>query len=80
VQTFVESSIKKGTSKDPVASLRGILKRFVTAFSGQRVANIVGDDIESWLDSLKVSPISVNSYRTLLHPLLACAVKRRLCP
>lgn len=79
-EAFIESRIKNGISDRHRVSLRCLFKRFVAAFPGERVADITPEGIESWLDALNVSPITVNSYRTLLHSLFAYGVKKRVCP
>lgn len=79
-ENFIESRVKNGSGGRHLVSLRCLFKRFVGAFEGQPVNEITPEAIESWLDGLNVSAITVNSYRTLLHSLFAYGVKKRVCP
>jgi integrase len=79
-QGYIASRSKNECSKRHLTSLRCLYKRFTDAFTGQRACDIGPEAIEAWFDGLRVSPITVNSYRTLLHALFGYAVKKRLCP
>jgi integrase len=65
-----------GASKRYIEDLRSRLMRFAQRFDGQLVATITGKEIDDWLRSLKVSPLTRNNFRTVLVVMFNYAIQR----
>jgi len=78
-ELFLASREKKNRSAKHVDSLRRIFNRFGEAFRMARLADITANEIEDWLESLSVGPVTFNTYRTLLHSLYGFAVQKKYC-
>jgi integrase len=77
---FQDSRVMLGRSDKHVSTLRRFLARFTAGVGDKAAADITPDEIEVWLGGLGVGPVTVNSYRTLLHSLFAYGVVKRMCP
>lgn len=53
------------------------LSRFGRSFGGRLIADLSADEVEGWLDSLGVEPVSWNNERRYLHLLWAFALARQ---
>jgi integrase len=60
-----------------LSNLRGTLGRFTAKIGQMRANDFKPEDAEGWLYSLKVGPVSVNSYRRLLHAVFQYATDRK---
>ncbi len=78
-ELFLASRTKLQRSAKHLTSLRCLFKRFGASFPKERLADLTSDQIESWLHDLNVGPVTVNSYRTLLHSLFEYALRKKLC-
>ncbi|MEI9999782.1 MAG: site-specific integrase [Verrucomicrobiota bacterium] len=78
-ETFLASRTKLQRSAKHLTSLRCLFKRFGASFPKDRLADLTSDQVEDWLHDLNVGPVTVNSYRTLLHSLFEFAVRKKLC-
>jgi integrase len=76
---FLASRAKLQRSKKHLTSLRCLFKRFGASFPKERVSDLTSDQVEDWLHELNVGPVTVNSYRTLLHSLFEYALRKKLC-
>jgi integrase len=73
---YQASREKRGISERHTNTLRQVLGRFTASLGGKSAALLTPEDIEGWLHSLCVSPISVNSYRRLLNAVFQYAADR----
>lgn len=64
---------KKGKSARYQDDLRLKLTRLEKDFVGRTIAEIGQDEVEHWLDSLAVAPVTYNNFRRVLHLLWAFA-------
>jgi hypothetical protein len=78
-EVFLASRTKLQRSKKHLTSLRCLFKRFGASFPTERLADLTSDQVDGWLHDLKVGPVTVNSYRTLLHSLFEFALRKKLC-
>jgi integrase len=76
VDNLVEAKEKDGASQRHVDDLRSRLNIFAEKFDGQQVATITSAEIDDWLRSLKVSPVTRNHYRRLIVLAFNFAVQR----
>lgn len=65
----------KGLSKRHTDDLRTQLRKFADKFDGQPVATITKDEINGWLRSLNVGPVTQNKYRRLVIYLFNVAMQ-----
>jgi integrase len=66
VNELVATKEKDGASVRHISDLRSRLKIFAKKFDGQMVATITTKQIDDWLRSLPVSPVTRNHYRRLI--------------
>ena len=66
VKELVAAKEKDGASERHVSDLRSRLNIFAKKFDGQPVATITRSEIDDWLRSLTVSPVTRNHYRRLI--------------
>jgi integrase len=59
--------------------LRNRLERFAREFGERKIAGLSAEEIESWLRSLAVGPLSRNTFWLRLHVLFEFAKRRRWC-
>jgi integrase len=78
-ELFLASRAKLQRSQKHLTSLRCLFKRFGASFPKERVSDLTSDQVEDWLHDLNVGPVTVNSYRTLLHSLFEYALRKKLC-
>jgi integrase len=76
VRELVAVKEKDGASKRHVDDLRSRLNIFAEKFDGQMVATITSAEIDDWLRSLPVSPVTRNHYRRLIVLAFNYAVQR----
>jgi integrase len=76
VKELVTAKEKDGKSVRHVNDLRNRLNIFAAKFDGQMVAEITGAEIDDWLGSLPVSPVTRNHYRRLIVLAFNFAVRR----
>jgi integrase len=76
---FIASRTKLRRSEKHLTSLRCLFKRFGASFPKERLSDLTSDQIDVWLHDLKVGPVTVNSYRTLLHSLFEFALRKKFC-
>jgi integrase len=79
VTTFIESKRRDGIALRYEQELRSRIGHFVRAFPKRNVATITAIEVDDWLRSLNVAPLSRNNCRRVLHVLFAYAVQRRFC-
>jgi integrase len=78
-KAFQESRVTLGRSQKHLTTLRRFFVRFCASFGSKAAADITPDEIEKWLNGLGVGPVTINSYRTLLHSLFEYGVTKRMC-
>ena len=66
VKELVAAKERDGASQRHVDDLRSRLNIFAEKFDGQPVATITSAEIDDWLRSLNVSPVTRNHYRRLI--------------
>jgi integrase len=76
VKELVAAKEQDGASVRHVCDLRSRLNIFAEKFNGQPVATITTAEIDDWLRSLKVSPVTRNHYRRLIVLAFNFAVQR----
>jgi integrase len=76
VSELVTAKERDGASKRHVSDLRSRLNIFAQKFDGQPVATITGAEIDDWLRSLPVSPVTRNHYRRLIVLAFNFAMRR----
>jgi integrase len=78
-KAFEESRQTLGRSRKHISTLRRFFLRFCLGMGNKAAADITPDEIETWLHGLGTGPVTINSYRTLLHSLFAYGVSKRMC-
>jgi integrase len=78
-ELFLASRERLQRSRKHLDSLRRLFNRFGASFPKERLADLTSDQIDGWLHGLGVGPVTINSYRTLLHTLFAFAMRKKLC-
>jgi integrase len=78
-KAFEESRQTLGRSRKHISTLRRFFVRFCLGMGNKAAADITPDEIETWLHGLGTGPVTINSYRTLLHSLFAYGVSKRMC-
>jgi integrase len=68
---------KKGRSSRYQDDMRLRLSKFSQHFDGTDIAEISRENVEEWLDSLEVAPVTYNNFRRLLHVLWSFAVDKQ---
>src|SRR5262245_8183299 len=76
VRELVTAKGHDGASARHVSDLRSRLNIFAKKFDGQPVATITSREIDDWLRSLNVSPVTRNHYRRLIILAFNFAVDR----
>jgi integrase len=76
VKELIAAKKADGLSVSHVIDLRSRLSKFADKFDGQPVATITSGNIEDWLRSLPVSPVSRNNFRKVTVLAFNFAVKR----
>jgi integrase len=76
VKELVAAKEKDGASVRHVDDLRVRLSRFAEKFDGQMVATITSGEIDDWLRSLDVSPVTRNNFRRLVVLMFNFAIGR----
>jgi integrase len=76
VNELVAAKEQDGASQRHVDDLRSRLNIFAEKFNGQPVATVTSAEIDDWLRSLKVSPVTRNHYRRLIVLAFNFAVQR----
>lgn len=79
-EKFIASRSKLQRSEKHLDSLRRLFIRFGESFPTERLSDLTSDQVEGWLHDLKVGPVTVNTYRSLLHSLFEFGVRKKLCP
>src|SRR5262249_22834890 len=77
VKELLAAKKADGASQPHLVDLRVRLNKFAEKFDGKPVATITSAEIDDWLRSLPVSPVSRNNYRRLVVLAFNFAVKRR---
>jgi integrase len=76
VRQLLAKKEKHGASVRHLGDLRVRLTKFAEKFDGQKVGTITTGEIEDWLDSLSVAPVTRNNFRRLVILMFNYAVKR----
>jgi len=76
VKELVAAKESDGASRRHLDDLRSRLNIFAEKFNGQPVATITSAEIDDWLRSLNVSPVTRNHYRRLIVLAFNFAVQR----
>lgn len=76
VNELIAAKKADGLSASHLNDLRSRLKKFADKFDGQPMATITNANIEDWLRSLPVSPVSRNNFRKVTVLAFNFAVKR----
>jgi integrase len=77
VSELVTAKERDGASARHVSDLRSRLNAFAQKFDGQPVATITSAEIDDWLRSLPVSPVTRNHYRRLVILAFNFAIGRK---
>ena len=77
VRELVAAKKADGASMCHLSDLRSRLNIFAKEFDGQMVATITSAEIDDWLRSLNVSPVTRNHYRRLIILAFNFAVQRK---
>ena len=75
VKKLIAAKKKDGASKRHLQDLSSRLNRFAKEFDGQMVATITSAQIDDWLRSLAVSPITRNNFRRVVIAMFNYAVR-----
>jgi integrase len=59
--------------------MRAIFKRFKGAFAGRLIAEITAAEIDDWLRSIPLEPLTRNNHRRVISMLFSYAMLRRYC-
>jgi integrase len=76
VKELVAAKEKDGASVRHVGDLRVRLDKFAEKFDGKMVATITSGEIDDWLRSLNVSPVTRNNFRRLVVLMFNFAIGR----
>src|SRR5262249_48226192 len=76
VKELLAAKQADGASKAHLRDLRGRLNIFADAFDGKPVSSITTAELDDWLRSLNVAPLTRNHYRRLLILLFNFAIQR----
>jgi integrase len=76
VKEIIDAKKADGLSERHVNDLRSRLNIFADKFDGKPVATITNPEIEDWLRSLKVSPVTRNNFRKVTVLAFNFAVRR----
>jgi integrase len=79
IRELVENRRAAGASARYCKDLRLRLTRFCAAFPDRTLADISTAEIDTWLASLNLAPLSRNTYRLRLGTLFAFGMTRRWC-
>lgn len=69
-EEFLAIKRQDNVSRKYLADLRSKVGRFVAAFDGRLVCNLTSADVERWIRSLDIGPVSRESYRRNVSTLL----------
>jgi integrase len=74
-------TVKKtdGKSAGYLKAMRAIFKRFTGAFAGRLVAEITAAEIDDWLRSIPLEPLTRNNHRRVVSMMFSYAMLRRYC-
>jgi integrase len=75
VEQLIAAKNADGSSKRHLEDLNSRLKRFAKELDGQMVATITSAQIDDWLRSLTVSPVTRNNFRRVLIGMFNYAVR-----
>jgi integrase len=76
VKEMIAAKKRDGFSERHVNDLRSRLKIFTAKFDGQQVATITSAEIDDWLRSLPVAPVTRNHYRSVTVLAFNFAIER----
>lgn len=76
---FLDTKKAAGKSARYLQDLRARCNQFVNSFGELTLADIDVAAVESWLEGLKVSPVTRNNYRRALSVFFAWGMKRGFC-
>jgi len=79
IYDFLDTKKAAGKSARYFQDLRARCNRFVTEHGERTLAEIDVATVESWLEGLKVAPVTRNNYRRALSVFFAWGVKRGFC-
>src|SRR5438034_11828708 len=79
VDELIANRRDAGLSKRYCGDLKIRLGRFAKAFAERTVATITTKEIEAWLESLGVGPVTRNTYRRDVRTLFSFCTKRNYC-
>jgi integrase len=79
VQELISNRRDAGFSMRYCGDLKSRLGRFAKAFAERTVATIATKEIEAWLESLGVAPVTRNTYRRDVRTLFSFCTKRNYC-
>src|SRR4029453_6119912 len=76
VPQYIAAKKADGASKRYVDDLRSRLNTFAEAFNEQMIATITSAQLDDWLRSLNLSPVSRNNFRRVVVTMFSYAVQR----
>ena len=79
MRELIENRRAAGASARYLKDLRLRLARFCNDFPGRTVADVTTADIDTWLASLNLAPVTRNTFRLRLGTLFAFGMTRRWC-
>jgi integrase len=79
VDELIANRRDAGLSQRYCGDLQIRLRRFVNSFGDRSVASITAKDIDSWLESLGVGPVTRNTFRRDVRTLFSFCYKRNYC-
>jgi len=79
VDELIANRAAAGFSKQYRSDLQFRLGRFAKAFSERMIATITTNEIESWLESLGVGPVTRNTFRRDVCTLFSFSLNRKYC-
>jgi integrase len=79
VDELIDNRKEAGFSKRYCGDLRIRLSRFAKAFAARAVAMVTTKEIEGWLESLGVAPVTRNTFRRDVRTLFSFCTKRNYC-
>jgi integrase len=79
VSDLIKAKQADGASKRYIKDLQNRLERFVETFGHHQIASVTAEEIDAWLRTLAVAPLTRNTYRLRIGTLFEYARTRRLC-
>ena len=77
-EQYLESRRGLGRSQRHLSTVKNVMARAGKALGDRRMSDISGTDLQAWIGSIEVGPVSRNHLRTLLHGVFEFAKRRKI--